>query len=71
MTSPLLIVQLEDFEEGARCCFTFLHRNPSDKLASASIPFYRKRLNMSSDEYVYRDPAIVLYQEPYQEGMCR
>lgn len=59
-----------EFEAAARSCFTFLHYNPTDKLAVASVPFYRNQLNLTKHEFIYRDPTIVSYQEPYNKGTC-
>lgn len=60
--------QLEEFEVAARCCFTFLHRNPDDELASSSVSFYRNKLDLKDDEFIYREPDIITHQESYLKG---
>lgn len=66
-----VISQLEEFEEAARCCFTFLHFNPSDELALSSVGFYRNTLGLKDGEFVYREPDIISYQESYIKGWYR
>ena len=58
-----------EIEEAARSCFTFVHYNPTDELALSSLPFYRIELNLTKDDYIYREQAIVSYQEPYLRGL--
>ena len=62
--------QIGKDKEAAQCCFTYLHLNPSDKLASMSLSYYRQALNLTENQYLYRDPAISSYRESYLRGIA-
>ena len=59
---------MEEFDIATRSCFTFLHYNPTDSLALSSVSFYRNKLNLTADEYIYRNETIVSHQESYLKG---
>lgn len=66
----LSFAQMGEFEMAASSCFTFLHYNPSDQLALSSVPFYRHKLNLTTDEFIYRDMSIELHQKSYIKGQA-
>lgn len=64
----MLCLQLEDYEEGAKCFFTFSFYNPDSDLIAANTPFYRRTLELGPDEFVWREPPTQLHQDYFLEG---
>lgn len=59
---------MDNYEEGARCFFTFAFYNPNSSLVAPSIPFYRKVLELGPEEYVWREPGVQPHQEAFLQG---
>ena len=55
-------------ELAARSCFTFQHYNHLDEQTLRNIQFYRSHLNLTVDEFIYRETAIEEKQKPFQKG---
>jgi len=55
-------------ELAARSCFTFHHFNPSDEQTVSNLQFYRNNLNLTANEFIYRETAIEESQKPFQKG---
>ena len=68
LPSPM---QLENYEEGAKCLFSFYFYNPEDELATTNFPFYRRQLELKEGEFVWREPGIQPHQAAYLAGICR
>ncbi|XP_064394427.1 endoplasmic reticulum protein SC65-like [Halichondria panicea] len=60
--------QLKEFEEAARCCFTFYHYNPTDERTLGNLPFYREQLGLEQDQFVSREPIVSPSQTKFVAG---
>lgn len=63
-----VLYKVEEYEEAAKSCFTFLHYNPTDELALGNLPFYRDKLSLDADGFIYSEPELIAYQEPFIKG---
>lgn len=61
--------QLDNYEEGAKCFFTFMFHNPESELVKSNVDFYRKTLKLGSDEFVWRETPILPHQDRFLAGV--
>lgn len=61
-------VQLGDYEEGAKCFFTFSFYNPDSDLIEPNTRFYRNTLELGPDEFVWREPPTQPHQDYLLQG---
>lgn len=63
--------QLGNYEEGAKCFFTFAFHNPDSELVSVNSDFYRKELELGPNEFIWREPPTQPHQDPFLEGWSK
>ena len=68
MCSGMCCLQLDNYEEGAKCFFTFMFHNPESELVKSNVDFYRKTLKLGSDEFVWRETPILPHQDRFLAG---
>ena len=64
-------VQLDNYEEGAKCFYTFMFYNMESDLIVGNDVFYRKTLQLGKDEFVWREPPTQPHQDIFLEGQSR
>ena len=64
-------LQLGNFEEGAKCFYTFMFHNMKNDLIPGNDRFYRKTLELGTEEYVWREPPTQPHQDLFLEGQSR
>ena len=61
-------MQLENYEEGAKCFFTFSFYNPESDLIPGNTAYYRRVLLLEPEEFVWREPPTQPHQDHFLQG---